>query len=64
MPFYDYRCRGCGAKVSIFRKIAEYDVPPGPDEHPCPTPTDPQWSKELGATPTSFRHNDSTAYKS
>jgi hypothetical protein len=68
MPFFDYRCKICGRTKSIFRKIVEHDVPPGPEDAPVLSPEEPQhlceWEKLLGPTPTTFRHNDRTAHKS
>lgn len=67
MPFYEYEC-ACGAKVEVFRKVADVDKPPEGDEiPPCKAELHPhtcEFKRILGATQTTFKYNDRTAHKS
>lgn len=64
MPFYDWQCKHCPQTVSVMRKVAEHDKPPQDDEYPRSATHQHEFTKVLGATPTTFKHNDRTAHKS
>lgn len=67
MPFYEWECSACGARTEVLRTVSEFEKPPEGDEIP-PTASSSAvhtctFTRVLGATPTTFKHNDRTAHK-
>lgn len=67
MPFYEWKCNTCGAQTEVMRSVADFEKPPEGSEIP-PTASESAihtcvFERVLGATPTTFRHNDRTSHK-
>lgn len=64
MPFYDWKCKHCPLEVSVMRTVGHYNLPPQSDEAKPSDTHIHEFEKVLGATPTTFKHNDRKAHKS